>query len=242
MVKHFLICLVTLSNLFFSCLNAEKILHENLLKAEQGDFIVISQNKAYTLLTVQQKENSVLTLEEVTIPNNRISPSFTDWRSWFESGAHGATCWVRYRLNINTHQITYGYSFLQKNWITLSQADNVLLKLIHLNFSKIPNGERKKAGAPPPPGLPDKRPIWQPRLIVNGSQIKGAHFTGWRTYWPQDASDLSGKVIEVYLPENEGLAPTYFPYWLEVQGMLGSVKIRIIDSGKGIQSPQLPFN
>lgn len=223
--------------LFISSLFGNKILYENFLKTEPGDFIVVSQNKAFTLLMIYAKEGSVFTVEEATIPSNRTSSHFVSWRNWYEEGAPGATCWVRYQFDINSNQITEAYSFTQRGRVTLSKSDNILTQLIHLDFRPIPLSERKRAGQATLLNIGDRRPIWQPRLIVDGRQIEGAFFDGWKACWPRDNSDLSGKVMEVYLPSNQDLAPSYFPYCLEIQGMLGSAKIRVIDSGKKIKSP-----
>ena len=54
-------------------------------------------------------------------------------------------------------------------------------------------------------------------------------------------ADLSNKTIEIYLPRNSQIYPTYFPYWLQVNGVAGKAKIRIIDSGSRLKSPNPLF-
>ena len=44
------------------------------------------------------------------------------------------------------------------------------------------------------------RPLWQPRMVIDGKPIQGVLFDAWKTDWPRDGSDLSNKTIEVYLP------------------------------------------
>jgi hypothetical protein len=222
-------------------LKGEYILRENMQKVLPGDFIVAFQNKAYTLFMIYAKENETLTIEEASVPQSMMGGNVPSWREWFASGAPGSTCWIRYKLNLQTSQIQDAYSFTQHSWVTLSGANNILAKLINLNFAWIPTEERKKAGSQPAMGLLDRRPIWQPRLIVNGSQIPGIPFDGWKARWPKDGSDLSSKLIEIYLPSATSGYPGYFPYWLEVQGMVGSAKVRIIDSGSGLRSPRPPL-
>ena len=36
--------------------------------------------------------------------------------------------------------------------------------------------------------------------------------------------------------------PSYFPYWLQVNGVAGKAKIRIIDSGSNLKSPKPPLS
>lgn len=225
----------------FACwfpLQADRILKDNMAQAEPGDYIVAMQNKAYTLLLIQAKNGPVLTIEEVSVPIQKI-PQNMNWREWFARGASGNTCWIRYRLNLQTGQMLDAFSFTQGGWFTISQADNLISKLMNLNFAPIPLNERKKAGSPSSLGLADRRPIWQPRLIVDGRQIPGVPFDGWRARWPRDNSELSGKMVEVYLPSDAANFQSYFPYWLEVQGVVGNAKVRVVDSGKGLNSPQV---
>ncbi len=211
----------------------ERILRDNILKVEPGDFIVVSQNKSFTLLAFVAKEGPLLSIEEVSVPSNKVSSNI-NWGKWFLDGSKGNTCWIRYQLNVNSGQITNAFSLSQNCPITFSQENNLLAKLILLDFKKIPLAERKRAGPQPAQGIADRRPVWQPRLMMDGHQIDGVSFDGWRARWPHDSSDLSGKLVEVYLPSDQGYV-SYFPYWLEVQGMLGSAKVRIVDSGKGLK-------
>lgn len=236
------ICVFLLVVLTFAAdLKAEYILRENMQKVLPGDYIVAFQNKAYTLFMIYAKQGPILTVEEVSVPQNFLRNGQPDWREWLSNGAPGSTCWIRYRLNLQTSQIMDAYSFTQQGWVNLSGANNILAKLINLDFQKIPFEERKKAGAQPALGILDRRPVWQPRLMVNGSQIEGVPFDGWKARWPKDGSELSAKLIEIYLPSPESGYPAYFPYWLEVQGMIGSAKVRIIDSGNGLRSPKPPL-
>ncbi len=86
----------------------------------------------------------------------------------------------------------------------------------------------------------DNRPFWQPRLIVEGTEITGVTFDAWRGRWPKDDSELSNKTIEVYLPSKESGYPCYF-HWLQVSGLVGKARVRIVDSGHNLKSPQPPL-
>jgi len=120
----------------------------------------------------------------------------------------------------------------------MSTVDNFLSKLLTLRMVKIPLNEMKKAGPKPPEGVPDNRHYWTPRVVYEGSTVHDVQFEAWRTKWPRDSNELSGKSIIVYLPKDDKRYPSHFPYWLEIQGMLGKAKIRIIDSGRNLKSPR----
>lgn len=187
-------------------------------------------------MLIRNKNNQVLTIEEIAVPENK-SPSKMSWKEWVNQNAPGNTSWVAYDINLNNGQMIRYYSFTKKNWFEIPDGDNFLSKLLNLRLTKIPDSARKKVGPPPISG-PDWRPLWQPRMIVNGEPIKNVPFDAWRTRWPQDGSDLSNKTIEVFLPRDSQLYPSYFPYWLQINGAVGKAKIRIIDSGTQLQSPK----
>lgn len=218
----------------------EMVLRNNLQRAQPGDFIVISANKTQTLLLIYAKKNPILTIEEIAVPESKRSPNVS-WRDWVNQGAPGNTSWVRYDIDLQTGQMVRYYSFTKKNWFEIPDADNFLSKLLNLKFTPIPDSARKRLGPKPRSG-PEMRPLWQPRMIVEGQPVKGVEFDAWRTRWPRDESDLSGKTIEVYLPRDSQRYPAYFPYWLQINGAIGKAKIRIIDSGNKLQSPRPPLS
>lgn len=218
----------------------ELLLRDNLRQAQPGDYLVISSNKTQTLMHVYAKQNQVLTLEEITIPECKRPADFS-WKEWVKQGAPGHTSWVMFDIDVRTgHMIRY-YSFTKKNWFEISDADNFLTKLLNLKFSKVPESNRKRVGPKPTSG-PEWRPFWQPRMIVEGQVVQDVAFDALRTKWPRDGSDLSNKVIEVYLPHDHQRYLAYFPYWLQINGVMGKAKIRMIDSGKQLQSPQPSLN
>lgn len=213
----------------------ELILRNNMKLANPGDYIVISASKTQTLLLIYAKRDSILTIEEIAVPENK-RPSHISWKQWVNQGAPGNTSWVRFDIDLQTGKMTQYYSFTKKNWFEIPDADNFLSKLLNLKFTQIPENARKRVGPKPRSG-PEMRSLWQPQMIVDGQNIKGVLFDAWRTRWPRDGSDLSEKVIEVFLPQDSKRYPAYFPYWLQINGVIGKAKIRIIDSGSGLQSP-----
>jgi hypothetical protein len=226
-----------ISSSFLTTLQGEELfLRDNLQMAQPGDYIVVMTGKTKTLMHIAKKENQLLTIEEIAVPECKIAPN-TNWKEWVAEGAPGNTSWVMFEIDLQTGQMHKYYSFTKRNWFEIPDADNFLSKLLNLKFIKIPDNARKKAGPKGRSG-PDHRPFWQPRMIAEGKIVQGVAFDAWRTRWPKDGSDLSGKLIEIYLPSDKQRFLSYFPYWLQISGAIGKAKIRIIDSGSGLKSPK----
>ncbi|WP_195155526.1 hypothetical protein [Candidatus Protochlamydia phocaeensis] len=220
--------------------NETLVLRDNLQRAEPGDYLVISSNKTDTLMHIYAKQDNVITIEEIAVPDGE-KPNKLSWKDWVTQNAPGNTSWVMYDIDLRTGQMISYYSFTKRGWYEIPDADNFLSKLLNLRLTKIPLKARKKVGPKPTSG-PDFRPLWQPRMIVDGKTLKDVQFDGWTTKWPRDSSDLSGKTIEVYLPQESQRYPSYFPYWLQINGAVGKAKIRVIDSGNHLHSPKPPLS
>ena len=217
----------------------ELFLRENLKKAKAGDYIVTYQNKAYTVMHIHDKQDDTLTIEEITVPDRRISLETISWRNWIQQGAPGSTSWIIYQINLKNGDMSNYYSFSKNSWYDIPEADNFLSTLLNLKLNKISDKERKRVGPrTPKTATMDKRPLWQPSMVVNGQTIQGVAFDAYRTYWPKDGSELSGKTIEVFVPKENEMYPSYFPYWLQISGIIGKAKVRIVDSGTNLTSPR----
>lgn len=215
-------------------LNSQELyLRENLNKAVPGDYLVASICKNLTLFHVIQKEENGLKIEEISLPENR-RPS--DWQVWLDQKAPYYNQWVIYTIDLNNGKIKDYYSVSKQQQMDFSEADNFLSKLLNIKLTKMAPEERRKLGPPPTSG-PDLRPLWQPPFFSNGKIVKKIEFDAWKTRWPKDQTDLSGKLIEVYLPKDSTLYPAYFPYWLKIYGNVGAARVRIIDSGTGLKFP-----
>lgn len=226
--------------LFASLQAQELVLRNNLQSAKPGDYLVISVNKTLTLMHIVEKQNQLLTIEEIALPENRQPPN-SNWKEWVAQNAPGNTSWVMYDVDLQTGQMARYFSYSKNNWYDIPDTDNFLSKLLNLKMTRIPDYDRKRIGPKSGSG-PEMRPFWQPRMIVDGNPVQGVHFDAWRTSWPRDGSDLSNKTIEVYLPKNSQSYPSYFPYWLQINGAVGKAKIRIIDSGSQLKSPKQPLS
>lgn len=228
----FILCL-----LFFSNLSASDTLYlrDNLVKAQKGDYIVTNQSKTYSLLYVYDKNSDIISIQEINVPANRIPNNGFSWRNWVAEGAQGSTSRVLYNIDLKTAQIQNSYCLTQNGWIESPRQDNFFSTLLNLRLELIPIQNRRRLGTTGTPNPYDKRPVWQPKIIVDGQAIPGVILDAWKATWPKDGSELSEKNIEAYLPQENSNYPSYFPYWLQVNTVVGNAKIRIIDSGRGLQ-------
>lgn len=212
---------------------AEEIyLRDNLSRARVGDFIVTDQNQTNTLLLIAGKSDRSITIQEISTPEGCYSGS---WREWVQSGAPGHTSWISYELDPRNGRLIESFSYTKNTWCDIPAADNFLGTLLNLPLTLMPDQSRRRVGST------DRRRVWQPKLIVDGRPVPDVSFRSWRTRWPNDGSELGSKLIEIYLPTEEGRYPSYFPYWLQVSGVIGKARMRIIDSGTGLQSPAPPM-
>lgn len=223
----------------FASLHSDEglVLRDRLQRASTGDYLVIAFNKNITLMLIEEKKPQTLTIQEISAPSSRL-PKQVNWKDWVQKNAPYHTAWIRYTIDLETGKMLDYYSFVQNTWCDVSQTDSFLPTLLNLHFNKIPQQKRKKVGPPPSKGSPDLRRTWQPPMVFEGYSIPDLNFDAWIARWPKDNSDLSGKIIEVYLPEEGSPYPSYFPYWLQISGLVGKAKLRIIDSGQQLTSPK----
>lgn len=215
-------------------------LRENLKKAKAGDYIVTMQNKTLTLFHISQTAANSVLIEEISIPFTKFQQEACSIRAWLENGAPKYTSWTMYKVDLANGQMLKSYVFMQNGWFEKPVNNAFLTTLLNLRLNSVPISERKQIGRLQNSKC-DPSSFWQPKLIFENQWIKDIPFNAWRTKWPNDKSDLAGKTVEIYTPEDSDLYPAYLPYWLEISGMIGNAKIRIIDSGRNLNSPH-PFN
>lgn len=234
-MKFFFILSVALGLVSSSFAAEDLLLRDNLKRAQAGDYLVSFQNKNYTILLIRGKEAENLYIEEITLPAARLpNTSQFSWRQWVESGAPGHTCWLMYTIHVPTGTMQQTYSYTRNEWVTIPQSQNFFSTLLNLKLKKVDDYDRKKVGPAPSSDSRDRRRLWQPELIVDGTVVKDVAFDAWHTRWPSDGTELSGKAIEVYTPNDSAKYPAYFPYWLQISGIVGNAKVRIVDSGSGL--------
>lgn len=239
-MSKFLYGLIFLIFAFALPSEASLLLRENFGRAQKGDFIVVAQGKNYSLLHIYDKNPTDLTIEEISIPASKVPKTNFSWNAWVQSGATGCSSHVIYRIDPATGLMKNFYTLRQGQWYEMAPQSSFLPTLLNLPFSYIPPAQRRRIGINFT--AEGGRTLWQPKMVVNGKTLEGVQFNAWKAIWPKDGSDLSGKTIEVYLPEENTSYPAYFPYWLQISGLVGNAKIRIIDSGSQLTStlPYLP--
>lgn len=227
--RHLGIVYFLLFLMYFPLNGQELQLKDSFRRAEKGDYMVISIRKTDTLLLVRSNDGKKLSLEEITIPESNVCPQM-NWKEWFSKGAQGNTSWIVYDIDWEKLEVSQFFSVSKKCWFKWSESDHFLLKLLSLKLIKIPDGSRKKTGS-----SCDGHSYWQPPLIMAGRVVPDALFDGWKAKWPNDGSELSGKTIELYTPQEGRGYLSYFPYWLQISGSFARTKIRIIDSGRALE-------
>lgn len=217
------------------------ILREQIQKAKAGDFVVLSQGKNNVLLHINHKDNHDVFIEEITIPVALMN-HVHNWKTWIYEGAYHHTSWILYKINLSNGNLEKAYSVTKNSWIDPSNGSWFLPTLLKLKMNEVSEEKRSKVGLAPIGGSPDFREVWNPKVFFEGKEVSKVKFNAYKTSWPQDNSELSGKIIEVYLPAEKGAYPSYLPYWIQVKGNIGRVAVRVIDSGVDLVSPFKSFS
>lgn len=217
-----------------SLMAAPLYLYDLLPQAEKGDYTVIVRNHCYTMLFVQEKREEALLFHEITIPEQNFCSA--SWKEWLQRGAPGHTGWVAYTVSLPTGRLENLYSFTLNSWIRTKGDEAIFSTLVNLSFQPISDRQRHHITNDQGQSV-----LWQPPLVVEGVQERGAQFNAFEAYWPEDRSELSGKLVQIYLPSERGPYPSYFPYWVKVKGGVARAMLRVVDSGKGATTyRQLP--
>ena len=230
--------------LFFVCFSSPLFgdqfsLSESLKEAQPGDYVVSVQGKCLTLFHIFDVKDSTITIEEISAPVAE-KKNIQNWQAWIDRGAPRHLSWVMYELDLVSKNIEDIYSFSQRGWQKVYSQEQVFPTLISLNFNLIKDSTRKKAGPRPPLDIPDTRSIWNPPVFLDGKKVKGVPCKAYQSTWPNDGTDLSGKKIEIFLPQDEKILG-YFPFWIQVSNQFSQAKMRVIDSGRGLRSVHSSF-
>ncbi|GAG25281.1 unnamed protein product, partial [marine sediment metagenome] len=210
-------------------------LKERFREGSNGDYIVIEQNKTYTLLNIHTKNEDEIILEEISIPSHLASSKEFKWKEWVRTGAAGHTSWIMYEVDFENDRITESYSFTRKAFASIDSNNSFLLSLLKISLDPIPRADRRRIGLAPPQGEEENRKLWNPPQYIEGKRIKKPAYDAFGAIWPKDNSELSEKEIELYFDQTHQNFP--FPYWIQISGNSLSYKIRTLDSGKNLQSP-----
>jgi hypothetical protein len=214
----------------FAC--CELYLKDRLVQGNPGDYLVIAQGKNTIFFQILEKTTFRITVEEITTPNTFLSGKNKDWEGWRTQGAPQHTSWFHYPIGLPEGRMESFFNVDKRKWVKPGEQDSFLNTLLNLPFYPLSRDYRRKIGHKIPAGMEDTRPLWEPPLVFEGNTIQGVHFNAYYTAWPEDGSFLSGKTIEIYLPDEASGYPVYFPYWLQIKGVIGQAKVRVIDSGR----------
>lgn len=219
--------------LFFVPLHcAAHTLGDEFKKAEVGDFIVFQHQKHITLLRIAEKDEKSLAVEEITTQESSVDPKTISWESWLENFAPGHTSWIVSRFNLPDFAVESVFSYTTNEWIGNEPLFQFLPTLLNLPLEPVKKEDRKRIGPPPSEGEIDFRKEWLPKIIFNAKVIPTECHV-FKTSWPKDGGELAGKTLYLYIPISKECL-NYFPYWIEIAGRLAKVKLRVIDSGKGL--------
>jgi hypothetical protein len=207
---------------------------EQLAAAKEGDYVVTQQDRTYAVILVRHRRDDQVVLEEIAVPS--CEKRSESWAQWVRSGAPGHTSWMSYEIDLRTGHVSKSYSYSRRGFVDANQTDSFLSTLLTLDFQPVPLEQRRRVGPPAPGGL-EKRALWHPPLVFQGRREKGVAFSAFESDWPKDGTVLAGRHIVIYLPE-QGPYPQYLPYWLEIKGPVTPMRLRVVDSGSGLRSPQ----
>ena len=221
--------------LCFTVLNAESLpFLDRLQQAKSGDYIVLEANNIVTLLAIRSINQKTLILEEISVPSRILQHKPVSWAAWVRGNAPGHTSWSMVEIDLKEQQILECYSFSRSAWIALSRQESLLATLLSLPLTPVQSQERRKIGPPPQEGETDRRAPWNPPLVYNGQKLESVLFDVYKTLWPQDGSELSGKTVSLYFDQ---ASRSPLPYWIQVDTAHASASVRAIDSGKNLTSP-----
>lgn len=203
-------------------------LQSKLSSAENGDFIVYVHKSNCTFVRITSITDKALIIDEITAP---LFSKLPDWNKWLQDKAPGHTSWTQSTIDRKTSTLIRRISLDDHG--ELEQTFEFLPTLMKCALTPIELEDRKKVGPEPQPGEVDHRRIWNPKIIFNSQEL-AAKVNGYRFQWPDDLSEISGRIVDVYIPENQAL--TYLPYWIEVYSGPLKFKIFAIDSGKKLST------
>jgi hypothetical protein len=209
-----------------------KDIDQEIKKASSGDFVIYAYKQQSTLLRIAGNNGKELVVEEISSPK----PEIRKWQEWLNEGAPGHSSWTISRISLDNGTIKSVYNVDERAYITTPITFPFLPTLLTTPLTLIAASEKKRIGAEPLPGEMDFRPLWLPKIIFEGKELKTA-VEAFRLVWPRDESELSGKTLELYFPVSEAII--YLPYWIEMNAGLNKIKICVIDAGKGLSSPRL---
>jgi len=194
-------------------------LKEQFAQGLPGQYVVALYQKHYILIRILAKEQQVVTVEELLVPAMR-RPQGLSWQQWMAQGAPCATSHSLYRIDL-----THGRLLSQEEKLCSEMTpwvQSFLTSLLNMPLEDVPVGNRRK--------IARTQLEWVPKLSVCGHPVQVSGFRVLWGIWPADQSVLAGRRVELYVPlPGEGY-PSFFPTWIQVQG-IDRGTISLVDGG-----------
>lgn len=204
---------------------------EPFKSAKKGDYIVLSINKTYTCLSIFEKKEKRIVLEELTYLQSKIDPK--NAKKHFENLTQPSSHTL-IEIDLENKECLIVYDALNKTFLDAHQVEPLLLKLFGLDFKLMKKEDRRKVGVLDLAATIDHRPIWNPNYHFDGLQIKGHTCDGYRAIIPDDVKFLGGKYVEIY--QDPTLKEFCFPVWLQIADDAAAFKLLPLDMGRHFHS------
>src|SRR3990167_6146394 len=203
-------------------------------QAQPGDYVVTEQEGHYSLLWIRSCDKSRFLVEVITLPTAGVNLKTMRWEKWVAERAPGHTSWVLYALQRPSGKLLRCFSLSTQGWVTLSPQEQFFTRLLSLPLEAVPDAERKRIGAPPQEEESDRRPLWNPPLVIEGKKQPRTRCAAYQGLWTEPGP-LEGCRVALYF--SDALPRFPFPCWLEVHSAHYHFQSRALDSGRGLCSP-----
>ncbi len=224
-IFHFMIMPVSAFDFFVSFKEAKK-----------GDYIVFSLNKTYTCISIFERSEKRLVLEEITCLKSKLPPK--EAKNFFEKIENPASHTLM-EIDLESKTCLTCYDVKNQSFIDSKTFDPFLIHLFNLDFRLLKSSERRKIGVPDITSSIDHRPVWNPRYYYEGVQIQGRSCEGYRAIIPETIKWIGGKYVEIYLDPSR--SDFFFPVWIQISDDAAAFKLIPIDMGRNFSSQTQHF-
>lgn len=200
-------------------------------EAKKGDYIILTINKTYTCLSIFERNENRLVLEEITYLQSKLHPK--DAKELFETTKSKASHTLL-EIDLESKLCITCFDVMNHTFLDPTTIDPFLLKLFQLDFQLMRKDDRRKVGVLDLAATFDNRPLWNPSYSFCGSTVKGHTCDGYRAVIPKDVKLVGGKYIEIYLDPQ--LKNFCFPVWFQLSDDAQSFKMIPVDMGTQFKS------
>lgn len=206
---------------------------EPFKSAKKGDYIVLSINKTYTCLSIFEKKEKRVILEELTYMQSKLDAKTA--KKHFENLKQPSSH-TFIEIDLEEKECLICYDAINKVFLDPKQVEPLLLKLFNLDFKLMKKDDRRKVGVLDLAATMDHRPLWNPSYSFDGLQVKGHSCEGFRATIPDDVKFIGGKYVEIY--QDPTLKDFCFPVWMQIADDAAAFKLLPLDMGRNFHSNQ----